>query len=215
MKSKYFKTFHFPWTMSSTADDKILTDAEVKRDFYPMQDAVASIKMDGENTTIGREKDGVYSHARSIDSKSHWSRNHIKQLADRIALDIPLGWRICGENMMAVHSIKYTDLESYFYVFSIWDENNLCLSYDEMVEFCAILDLSVAPLLFRGKFVDMVPQFSNHFGLDFTKDEGYVVSNARQFHFSQAQKNVAKVVRKDHVQTDEHWSKGTERNELK
>lgn len=200
--------------MSSTADDKILTPGEVKEYFAPMRDAVASTKMDGECTTIGREEDGVYSHARSIDSKGHWSRNHIKQLAAMIGNDIPLGWRICGENMAAVHSIKYDQLESFFYVFSVWDENNVCLQYDKMVEFCGALGLSVVPVLARGPWSVLEAGFKNHFGLDFTKDEGYVVSNAAGFRYEDAQKNVAKVVRANHVQTDEHWMSTVEQNVL-
>ena len=117
---KFPTTFHLPWTQSSTSDDKILTNQELIEYFIPMEDCYASLKMDGENTTIGRG----YSHARSLDSKDHWSRHHIKQLAALLYRDIPDGWRICGENMLALHSIPYHDLESFFYVFAIWDETN-------------------------------------------------------------------------------------------
>jgi hypothetical protein len=35
--------------------------------------------------------------------------------------------------------------------------------------------------------------------------EGYVVRCTRSFKSNEFEKNVAKFVRKDHVQTDEHW----------
>jgi len=207
---KYFKTHHLPWTLASTADDKILSHAELAQYFLGMDDAYVSIKLDGENTTIGRG----YSHARSLDSKGHWSRDHIKQLAATLINDIPPGWRVCGENMLATHSIEYTNLESFFYVFSVWDEHNVRLSLDDMIEFCECLDLKMAPILKRGRFQSFIPHVKKHFGLDLTKDEGYVISNAKPFHYDDAKKNVAKFVREGHVQTDEHWMTQTKRNKL-
>jgi len=196
---KYFKTFHLPISMAHTSDDKILTQKEVEKYFYPMEDAYASIKLDGENTTIGRG----YSHARSLDSKDHWSRHHIKQLAATLYRDIEPGWRICGENMLATHSIHYDNLESFFAVFSVWDNTNTRLSLDDMKDYCDCLGLWMAPVLKRGPFRGI--NFRDHFGLDFDRDEGYVVSNAKAFHYDDAAKNIAKVVRPHHVQTDEHW----------
>lgn len=207
---KYFSTFHLPWTQAATKDDKIFTVKQIKDYFYPMEDAYASIKLDGENTTIGRG----FSHARSLDSKDHWSRHHIKQLAASLYKDIEPGWRICGENMLATHSIEYKNLESFFYVFSVWDETNTRLSLDEMIEYCDFLDLKMAPIIVRAPFRGM--NFVNNLGLDLTQDEGYVVSNSGRFHYSEAARNLAKFVRLDHVQTDEHWMHGPVRkNTLK
>lgn len=206
---KYFKTYHLPQTMAATHDDKILTNSQVQEWFIPMEDAYASIKFDGENTTIGRG----FSHARSLDSRDHWSRHHIKRLAATLYRDIEPGWRICGENLLATHSIHYSNLESFFAVFSVWDETNTRLSLDEMKDYCDCLDLWMAPVLARGPFKDI--DFKNHFGLDFDKDEGYVTSNAGRFHYSEAQKNIAKVVRPNHVQTDEHWTTIPERYAVK
>lgn len=211
-KIKYARTYHLPWSFSETPDDKRFTEAEIKQYFYPLEDVYVSTKMDGENTTIGKG----YSHARSLDSKNHWSREHIKALAARLYNDIPEGWRICGENMMAKHSIKYKNLESYFYVFSIWDENNMKLELDDALEFCEILDLKHVPILKRGSFRSI--SFSKSylgFDLDYDLDEGYVVCNAKSFHWDDFKKNIAKCVRANHVITDDdHWTKNFERNLL-
>lgn len=209
-KHKYFKTYHLPWTQSSTSDDKILTKKDITKDFYNLEDVYASIKYDGECTTIGRG----YSHARSIDSKDHWSRKHIKQLAIDLYKDIEPGWRICGENMLATHSIKYNELESFFYVFSVWDDTNTRLSLDEMNEYCDFLGLTTAKVLKRGPFRSFY--FGDNLKLDLEKDEGYIISNSDRFHHSESKSNLAKFVRKNHVETDEtHWMSRLESNDVK
>jgi hypothetical protein len=200
---KYPKTWHFPWTMASTSDDKILSERETREYFEPMRDCFTSLKKDGENTTIGKG----FSHARSLTSVDHWSRHHIKQLAANLYKDIEPGWRICGENLLALHSIPYHDLDSFFYVFSIWNEKNERLQLDDMLEYCDFLGLTFVPIINRGKFIDI--DFRNHFGLDLQTNEGYVTANSNSFHYADTKKNMAKVVRPNHVQPDEnHWMFG-------
>src|SRR3546814_9804484 len=46
----------------------------------------------------------------------------VKQFRSGIAADIPEGWRVCGENLFAKHSIHYTALPTYFMGFSIRSE---------------------------------------------------------------------------------------------
>lgn len=45
--------------------------------------------------------------------------------------------------------------------------------------------------------------------------EGYVTRNLDSFHINDFDKNVAKCVRKNHVQTDEHWTKDWQSNKLR
>ena len=78
-------------------------------------------KLDGENTTL--YADGL--HARSLDSAHHPSRAWVKALHGRIGDADPGGWRVCGENMYARHSIAYDELDSWFYGFSVWDGDAL------------------------------------------------------------------------------------------
>jgi len=91
------------------------------------RDVVVTEKMDGENTTL--YSDGL--HARSVDSRHHPSRAWIKAFHAQWRHLIPEGWRLCGENLFAQHSIHYERLPSYFMLFSIWDEHNHCLSWNE------------------------------------------------------------------------------------
>lgn len=166
-------------------------------------EVVMTEKMDGENTTMYRD----HVHARSLDSAHHPSRAWVKQIHGQICHDIPEGWRVCGENLYAKHSIGYEALPSYFMVFSIWDDQNRCLSWDETVEWCALLDLETAPVIYRGLWDEKkINQAWKEYRKSGQPDrEGYVVRCAGQFDFKDFGKCVAKYVRKDHVQTTEHW----------
>lgn len=152
-------------------------------------------------------------YARSLDSNNHPSRNWVKGLWGSIRHDIPENWRICGENVYAKHSVGYDDLETYFYVFSIWNEDNVCLSWDDTVEWCNLLGLKHVKVLYRGIFD--VEVFKN-MNINPEKQEGFVVRLTESFKFSNFIKSVIKWVRKGHIQTDEHWmSQKIEPNKLK
>lgn len=204
---KYSRTYHFPWSLGSTSDDKFIRDIGC----FLGLNTVTTEKMDGENTSIYSDK----FHARSLDSKHHDSRNWVKGLWGQIKHEIPDGWRICGENMYAKHSLYYEDLESYFLVFSIWNEKNECLSWNDTLDICDILGLATVPVINVGPFDEgYLRNLANT--MDISKKEGYVVRNAGTFHYDDFSKNVAKYVRPEHVTTSEHWmSQKIEPNGLK
>lgn len=193
---KYPRTVHFPFSPGATNDDKVCQDLS----FLEGEEVIISEKMDGENSSLTR----IRCYARSIDSNNHPSRNWLKGLWGNIRFDIPENWRICGENLYARHSIAYDNLDSYFYVFNIWDENNKCLSWDETVEWCKLMGLVTVPTLYRGIFdLDVIKNLSET--IDTNKKEGFVCRIADPFHYDDFSKYVVKWVRKGHVQTDEHW----------
>ena len=201
---KYPRTFHLPWSPNVSTDDRTLQSV----DHFKDQDIVVTIKMDGENTTMYRDD----IHARSLDGKHHVSRNWIKQFHAQIKGDIPEGWRFCGENLYAKHSIKYTNLKSYFYLFSIWDEHNVCLSWNDTVTYAKMLDLQVVPVIYTGNFNDI--QIDALEAL-VKNDEGYVVRFQKSFTYRDFRRSVAKYVRKNHIQTSHNWMyEKIERNEL-
>jgi len=193
-KYKYGRTFHFPWSVGATNDDKIMKDVS---GFYG-EEVIVTEKMDGENSTMSRH----YIHARSLDSADHESRHWIKGLWGQIRYDIPEGWRICGENLYAKHSIEYNDLPSYFMVFNIWNEENVCLSFDETIQWCQLIGVEHVPVLWRGIFDE---KFVRSFELDYSKQEGYVVRATKSFEYDDFERFVGKNVREGHVQTNEHW----------
>ena len=193
---KYPKTYHLPWSLGLQNDDRLLPDINCFID----KKIVVTEKMDGENTSLYQG----HIHARSLDSAHHVSRSWVKAKWGEIRAYIPQGWRICGENLYAKHSIFYENLETYFMVFSIWDEHNECLSWDETEEWCLMLGLKTVPVLFRGEFDERTLKCF-HESMDLEKQEGYVVRNVDSYHFSNFYENIAKFVRKGHVSTSEHW----------
>lgn len=142
-------------------------------------------------------------HARSIDSANHPSRNYVKAYWRERAHLLPHGWRVCGENLYAKHSIHYTDLKAYLYVFSIWTEHNTCLSWEETKEWCELMDLVHVPVIYEGKYDENA--IKNAFKPHKDTHEGYVIRSTNTFHYDDANKNLAKYVRKNHVQCGEHW----------
>lgn len=148
-----------------------------------------------------------YYHARSTESKSHPSQNWCKNFHSQIKYDIPQGWRICGENMYSKHSIAYDDLKSFFYGFSVWNDKNVCLSWDESIEWFNLLGIEPVPVLYRGIF-DVITAQNIFKSLDTDKQEGYVLRIADSFDYANFKHSIAKCVRKNHVQTVQHWKYG-------
>jgi hypothetical protein len=204
---KYPRTWHLPWSPGATADDRVLTEISQ----FEGKEVVVTEKMDGECTTMYRG----YMHARSIDSRHHPSRDWVKNLHAQIEWEIPEGYRICGENLFAVHSIRYDALPSYFMVFSIWDEENECLAWDDTIELCQLLGLEHVPVIYRGVW-DKDFLIENPLSDRLLGREGYVVRLAERFPFHKFRNSVAKFVRAGHVTTHGHWMHGLiERNGLK
>ena len=215
-KIKYPRTMNFPFSRSNSSDDVWWKNCSL----FVGQDIVMTEKLDGECTTI--YPDG-HVHARSIDTNHHPSRSWVKQLAGRIARDIPDGWRICGENLYAWHSIFYTDLPSYFFVYGIYDQNNFCIGWDQVEEICELLDLQTVPVIYRGQWdekkiqelwkgIGKYPTFATTVEYpkhpdDFTscEAEGFVVRLAEKFAYEKFRTSCAKYVRENHVTTPTNW----------
>jgi hypothetical protein len=204
---KYNRTYHVPWSQSMNDDDRMMSSL----DAFQGQRVIVTEKMDGENTSMYRD----HIHTRSIDSRNHPSRNWVKSFWSGISGDIPDGWRICGENLYAKHSIGYTDLSTYFMGFSIWDDRNMCLEWDRTMEWFELFGITPVPVLYDGIYDEKVIKA-------LWKDsqwevmEGYVVRLAASFHYTEFRHKVGKFVRAKHVQTSKHWMYGRpiERNLL-
>ena len=117
--------------------------------------------------------------------------------------DVPEGFRICGENLYAKHSIYYDNLPSYLMGFSVWNKD-ICLSWDETLEWFKLLDITPVETIYRGSYDEnILKELASN--LNTSKEEGYVIRNANQFTYKRFPENVAKYVRKAHVQTNIHW----------
>lgn len=206
---KYNRTFHTLWSKGIGSDDKYATDLSIIED----EEVYISEKMDGECTTMYPYYGKYGIHARSIDSKKYWYHEWCRALQISLVEKIH-GYRLCGENLNAIHSIEYKNLVSYFYLFSIWNqETNICLSLDEMLEFNKDLGLAMPKILYRGKWDAAL--FEKMFNeMDTETMEGYVIRVTRSFHYDDFSKCVVKAVRENHVQTDEHWRKNAKEAKL-
>lgn len=196
---KYPRTHHLPWSPGLTDDDRMLKSVgqfEGKR-------VIVTKKMDGENTSMYRD----HIHARSIDSKGGEDRAWVKNFWSNICYEIPEDWRICGENLWAEHSIHYTGLESYFYGFSVWNERNLCLSWDDTVQYFELLGIAPVPVMYDDIWAEPNIRALEK-KLSWEQDEGYIVRLADAFTYADFKKSLAKYVRKGHVQTAKHWRAG-------
>ena len=193
---KYPRTPHLSFSPGVSADDLKLD----RHKLFENCQVVVTEKLDGENTTLYND----YIHARSIDSRHHPSRAWVKALQASIGNDIPQGWRICGENLYARHSIAYNDLKSYFYLFAIWNEDNYCLSWADTQEWAEILGLDIPQVMYEGVWnEEKIKAIADNLDEDIC--EGFVVRKANGFYYDDFALNMAKWVRPHHVQTDEHW----------
>lgn len=198
---KYPRTHHLPFSEKMTKDDRVLKDTSI----FEGKEVVVTRKMDGENTNMYKD----YIHARSINSGSHPTRGYVKSIWSSIAHDIPDGWRLCGENMYGVHTISYVNLPSYFLLFSIWDDKNVCLSWDETLEYAELFGLHTVPVLYSGVYDEaLIKSLHTPFDQHGNRCEGYVVRLAEEYHYKDFKKSVAKFVSADFQIKHGHWTSG-------
>lgn len=211
--SKYGRTYHLPFSPGATSDDKISKSISSLIGI----DVVITEKLDGENT--GMTQDGVYARSHAAFTDSSWSRE-VRQIHSMIRSSIDDGVFIFGENMEGIHSIEYTNLTSYFYIFGVRD-NNIWIPWETVEEYSYLLDIPTVPVLFKGVIntekelksivEELVKQPSSLGG----PREGIVIRNAGMFHNDDFAENVMKWVRRGHVTTDEHWTRNWIKAKLK
>ena len=203
---KYPRTYHLPWSPGITDDDRIMKNLNV----FEGKRVIVTRKMDGENFTGYRS----YTHARSVDGRHHYTRDWAKNFWMQRSYELPEGWRVCAENLYAVHSIRYDDLETYFMAFSIWNEQNICLSWDETKEWLELLEIPSVPVLYDGIWNEDKIRGLYDEKTDIDIHEGYVVRLADSFEYKHFRQSVAKFVRPNHVASQKHWFYGSNNHEI-
>lgn len=207
---KYVRTYHFPFSPGTTSDDRIAKDWEGILD----HEIIMTEKLDGENTCL--KESGVYARSHAAPTVSPWSvkmrelwEYHKNALGDL---------EIFGESLYAIHSIEYERLESYYYIFAIRQEEQW-LGWDEVEFYAEVLGIPTVPVIERGVFTEaeikekIKTEMDNGSRLG-GECEGFVFRNADGFHVNDFAKNVLKYVRKNHVKTDEHWTRNWKRAKL-
>lgn len=194
---KYPRTFHLPWSPGATKDDKIMPTLEA----FVGQEVIVTEKLDGENTSF--YPDGM--HARSLTYEPHASRDRVRALHAQVASDIPPDHRLCGENVVAKHSIHYRHLSDFFLMFSMWRQN-VCLSWDETTEWADLIGLRMVPVIYEGLWDEkLIRTLAYKTSASGDEMEGYVVRLRRAFTYSEFRRCVGKYVRAGHVTSSHHW----------
>ena len=197
---KYSRTFHLPFSPKVSKDDRQIADCSQ----FEGNDVVVHVKLDGENTTWYND----HLHARSFSFDPHPSRDLVKALHAQKAYELPDGFRLCGENVYAQHTIKYSNLETYFYPFSVWNDRNECLSWDETLDWIQLLDLTPCPVIYEGPWDEQL--IKNLYQPTWNGDpvEGFVVRNRQKFHYREFRYNVAKYVSATFdIDQSRHWKR--------
>jgi hypothetical protein len=204
---KYPRTLHLPYSPGGTADDKRLTNAA----HFVGPDLVISEKMDGSNLCLTRANVFARSHG---GAPGHPSFDMAKAVWAALRFSIDEDLSTFGEWLYAMHSIRYWTLRSFLQLFGVRvDSSGEWLSFEEVEVVSSILAVPTTPVLWRGRVANekelqkLVEELAKQASLEGSPQrEGVVVRLADRIPADGWKMGVAKWVRKNHVQTDDHWT---------
>lgn len=226
ISTKYGRTYHYDFSPGTTSDDRI--NRNWRKDIQTFNTLVHTEKMDGENTCLSEL--GVFARSHAAPTTHPWA-DHLKIRQSIIKNDLKENnLEIFGENLYAIHSIIYPKLESHFYVFGVrvldkwlsWEETKW---YANFFDFPVVPELSIQDtrdselvketVLMLASRLSVFESIQNNGLNKACTREGIVSRNIEAYDVDKFAENVFKYVRKDHVQTDVHWSKTIKRAMLK
>ncbi len=218
--NKYPRTPHLPCSPEIHSDDKVCNLVDLKNIIDGQYDVVILEKLDGGCTKLSDRGVFARSHIKPTSCSSFDYIKNVHYYPNQ--LEIAHNLKVFGENMFAIHSIEYTGLTDYFYVFNILEKDKeRFMSYDIMKVWAENHGMQTVPLIYMGKIPSIV-WLENFLKEELLKPsalggtrEGFVIRLRKSFHQDDFSKNVFKYVRKGHVQTDEHWSKNWKQALLK
>ncbi|WP_207423032.1 RNA ligase family protein [Desertivirga brevis] len=223
ISKKYGRTYHYPFSPGTTSDDRIQHNYwELIKD---IPELVHTEKLDGENNCLSRL--GVFARSHAAPTVSPWTES-LRRFWQLIKHDLG-HLEIFLENLYAVHSIEYRNLDHHFYVFGV-REHDRWLSWEETKFYANMLDLPNVPeLQIQTNVSDLkileleVLNLASGRGIFEPFDiktgkpttiEGIVSRNTQSYSVDSFSENVFKYVRKGHVKTDEHWTRNWKRAKL-
>lgn len=215
--NKYPRSYHAPNSLGTTSDDKISKDIS---NLIGIR-LIVTEKLDGSNfcwKTYNGDKN-TYARSHAAPTKNPWDEKlrHLHYNIKHLLEDDVI---IFGENMEAIHSIEYDNLESFVYLFNVV-QNEMFLSWEYVELWANILGLPTVPVLFDGvvnsesELLELVERLSNEpskvGGFDVITGnkmkEGVVARTYDEFPVDMFSKMLIKWVRKGHVSTNKHWTK--------
>ncbi|MBC7864193.1 MAG: 2'-5' RNA ligase [Bacteroidia bacterium] len=221
---KYGRTYHYPFSPGTSSDDRINSD--YWNDLSKIKTIIHTEKLDGENNCLS--KYGVFARSHAAPTVSPWTA-FLRQRWDLMKNDLG-DYELFGENLYAIHSIEYPNIESHYFVFGV-RENDKWLSWEETKFIASAFDLPTVPVLmecselsekslFEKDLLELIKRSGTFGSVDVQSKkpcsmEGVVTRNIDEYEVEEFQKNVFKYVRKGHVKTDEHWTRNWKRAPLK
>lgn len=206
MLSKYPRTYHLTFSKGCSNDDKKLEN----NDYFLNKNIVITSKLDGSNFCMTNES--CFSRSHNGPPK-HQSFDWAKSFHNQIKHIIPENLAIYAEYVFAQHSINYTDLPHYIFIFNILNvETNQWLSWKDVEIIAAKISVPTVPVLFEGVISNNndLEKLTNSFmkQKEFVDNEreGIVIRLADSFDDKDFDKCISKAVRLGHVQTDQHWA---------
>jgi hypothetical protein len=207
MSDKYPRTFHLPYSPGATNDDKIAPNV----DFLLNTPLVITEKIDGGSCMMSNTDIFARTHS---GPPTHPSFNIGKAIHASIKHELIDGLDYFGEYCYAKHSIEYTELPGYFLLFGIRtyiDGNGWWKSWQSVKSFAKGLNIPTVPELEKltvSSEKELQKAVEKHMcepSVCGGEREGVVVRRAEAFSVREFSKAVLKMVRKNHVQTSEHW----------
>lgn len=225
---KYPRSMHSVLSQGTTSDDRIVPVDYWNHflDAMARTSIVVTEKLDGQNTCL--KEDGVFARSHVAPSEHPWDRP-IWQLWESIRHELK-GLEVFGESMYGIHSIEYSKLRSFYYIFAV-RINDQWLRWDEVQMVADVLNLPTVPVLYEGRDLDedegsfysrilgrpWYEWVESEGSLGGSCDgkpacEGLVVRTHSPQNFPMPEEYRAlpwllKLVRKKHVKTDVHWTK--------
>ncbi|MXW17908.1 MAG: hypothetical protein F4139_11970 [Gemmatimonadetes bacterium] len=203
---KYPRTPYWPYSPTIGRGDTVHPDPER----FVGRPVVVTEKLDGSNVLIHRGK--VYGRSVTDEAANKWLAMVKKHHAWKVTEpDVYL----YGEDIYGVHSIEYgavKEMET-FYAFALRDGKGDFGSMTALERFAAERSIPVVPVIFRGVFASVaemrvfLEREQAQRSVLGGEREGMVVRNAKGFPAAEFARNVCKSVRRDHVQTDQHWTR--------
>ena len=203
---KYLRTPHLPFSPGGTNDDRRLKSV----DHLLGKEIVITEKMDGSNLCF--TSGGVFARSHSGPPR-HPSFDAAKAAWAMLRPKIQDNESNFGEWCLACHSIIYSALPGFFLFFGVrLDVTQEWLSWDEVIARGQDLDVPTTPVLWRGsvkhekelhKLVDTLAAQPSACG---GVREGVVLRVVGRIATQEWEASIAKWVRANHVQTDDHWT---------
>jgi hypothetical protein len=192
------RTYHLPYSGivavgGDIGDDKVLPHTKM----FEGRRVIVTVKMDGSQATAYNN----YLHGRSPEKlRSNESWHWLLNLHSNFKHGIPDGWRVNIENLWGgkTNDIHYKNLHSYALAFMVWNDKNVCLGWDETVEWINLLGLSPVAVLYDGTYNEEKIKSLWQPAFEGDPMEGFIVRNADRFEYRDFHKNVAKFVRATH-----------------